>query len=55
MENVQSSARILKNLVKEEASVQKNLHSAKSETEPVEASAEEEGNLKKEAREGVKK
>ena len=58
MENVQSSARILKNLVKEEASVQKNIDSAKTEIEQITAavaSAEDEGKLKKEAIEGVKK
>jgi chromosome segregation ATPase len=58
MGNILSSAHILKNLVKEETSVQKNLHSAKTETEQITAavaSAEEEGKLKVEAIEGAKK
>ena len=57
-ENVQSFADIHKNIVLEEASVQKNSDSAKTESEQITAAVAsdgEEGKLKKEAIEGVEK
>ena len=56
IERSRSSAEILKDLAREEASIQKNLDSVKTETEEISAvvlSAEEEGTLKKEALEDV--